>query len=37
MAMSDQLTTRPLYPLETPLGAQYMGGWVGLQRRSVPF
>jgi len=30
MAMSDQLKSRPLYPLATALGAQYMGGWVGL-------
>jgi hypothetical protein len=36
MAMSGQLTTWPLYPLATALGAQYRGGWVVLQRRSVP-
>jgi len=36
MAMGGQLTTRPLYPLATALGAQYRGGWVGLQRRPVP-
>jgi len=37
MAMSGQLMTRPLCPLATALDAQYMGGWVRLQRRCFFF